>query len=668
MMVRNSRQAIKIIAYKQLIQLYFIQMADPKIKLPGIDAVITATLSQNLKTFSGDTSPIKVENMSFDLFRAETGKIKTGRLLLVYTSSARASMIVILPDAAQKAFLSRLPDGKAAAGDESSLSGLMNRITGNLPFLCALKEKGVKSNVFTIQKPYSDKYKDQLLWDSSECNIYKCSAFGAVLYLSVNTELQKSVEGFLKTDPAFLRVLREGMQSQTPVKDGLFLMIESDIRITIKNPLEFIIGSCFLPREAYIGKADTFVVFREILSAQNTAAYITDGMIWYRFWVISGGVEYSIFYSVDVKGQQQKYFQFFNRLFTEMVKQTSVFLRSQFGFERAKGKIVSKPLAEDIGEAVIFNTDISWEGSRISARIIVPESFFTGYLSALLEPWEAEALKKNQRSVLLYILSLNSTIFGKNIETFYRPPGTVRSGRGLPPIGVSRILAILDTLNAGRLVQNYFLASGGSLDEFQSLFQYKYCAADGKTVKIGRDALFNKIEYKKYIPKALHEDWDLCSGTAADYDIMLELNEKALRGIYCAIQEDKLLMPYKVAYILYNEYQKPLDARFKAEISRCLEEDRWKSLIEIIPKKTGQQVISAIPTQKLGIALIAGRPEVGELSPFISKLKRQELEEELRLNIKKYEKGGISAENVYLAMKELLETLEQLAAPDDEMI
>ncbi|MBI9108671.1 MAG: hypothetical protein JEZ04_18140 [Spirochaetales bacterium] len=637
-------------------------------KPPGIIAIISEILSQNLNTLLSEPVRVKVENLSFDVFQSEADKIKAGRFMYVYTESDRAVMNLLLPEAAQKIFFSKFPDFKGKGKDDAALTELLNRISGNLPYLCAVKEKGAQSNVFTLQKAYTIDLKDQLLWDASECNVYRCSVFGVVFYLSLNIELQKAIELFLKTDPGYNKALKTMISSEKVLKDGLTAVNNSDIIVNVKNPLEFIIGSCFLPREAYIGKKDTSVVFKEIIAAPKPASYINDGMIWYRFWIESAGVEYSIFYSVDVKGQQKKYFQFFKQLFTEMVKHTSVFLRGQLGFERAGGKIVSPPPAEDLEDVIILNANISWEGNRVVTGIFIPRRLFSGYLSAFLAPWEVEVLKKNKFSALLFILSINSTIFGKNIETFYRQTGLGRADGKIPPIGVSKILAILDTSHASRLVQNYFLSSGGSLLEFQSLFLYQYNTSIDEGAKVGRDALFNKEEYKKFIPKALHADWDLCSTTSATYEELLALNEKALRGIYTAIQDDKLLMPYKVSYVLYNEFQKPLDARFKAEISRLIEEDPWPALIDIIPKKSGQQVISATPNSKLGMALVPGRPEVRELAHFMSKTKRQELEEEVRINTKKYDKGSLPAEKVFKAMEELLEILDKLANPDDEMV
>jgi hypothetical protein len=351
-----------------------------------------------------------------------------------------------------------------------------------------------------------------------------------------------------------------------------------------------------------------------------------------------------------------------------MVKRTAGFLQTQSGFERVKGKIVPAPAPDDIDDTIMLTAEINWENRRIKTRIFVPGMFFSIYLSSTLETWEAESLKNMEIPVLLNLLSVNSTIFGKSINTFYRQTGSESSKGEIQFFGVSKILAILDTNNASRLVQNYFLAGGSSLDEFQSLFLYRYYIEGDERAKIGRDALFNKEEYKKYIPKALHTDWDNCSGTSASYQDRSTLNVKSLKGIYAAMQDDKLLMPYKVFFILYNEFQKPLDEKYKGEIDRLVFANPWQGLIEKIPKKTGQQAVSVIPSSKLGIALVPGSPTVNELAHLMSKTKRNELEEEIRMSTKKYEKGNLSAEKVLLAMKELLDVLDKLANPEDEMI
>ncbi|HAK45813.1 MAG TPA: hypothetical protein DCO79_07840 [Spirochaeta sp.] len=645
------------------------QTPETKKKLPFIEGFFKQTLSQNLTAISGEAVRVEVENLSFENFQTETGKLKAGRFLYVYTETNRAEMIFLLPDTAQLILFKKIKNLDSGEKDDAGLTKLLNRIVGNLPYLCSVKENGLVSNVFALQKPYNSELNDQLLWDVSECNIFRCSAFGAVFYLPLNIELQKSIEKLLQTDPAFKKTLRGLTQNRRVTGESLIALQESDIKLRVKNPFEFIIGSSFLPREAYLGKKDVSVIFNEITAARQPASQMNEGMIWYRFWIITGEKEYSVYYSVDVNGQQKKYSQFFNSLFTEMVKRTASFLRAQSGFDRVKGKIVPTPAEDEIDDTVMLTANINWENRRIKTRIFVPGLFFSDYLSPFLEDWEAEYLKNTEIPILISLLSINAAIFGKNINTFYRKTGPESPKGELYLFGVSKILAILDKNNASRLVQNYFLAGGSSLDEFQSLFLYRYYVEGEEKSKVGRDALFNREEYKKYIPKALHSDWAQCAGTSANYEELAVLNVKALKGIYKAMKEDKLLMPYKVSFILYNEFQKPLDEKFKGEINRLVLLNQWPGLIEKIPKKTGQQAVSAIPSSKLAVALVPGSPTVKDLAHLISKTKRSELEEEIKMNTKKYELGNLPAEKIFLAMKELLVILDKLANPeDDEMI
>ena len=637
-----------------------------KEKLPFIKGFISQTLSQNLTVISGQPIKIDIAELSFVNFQTEAESIKSGRFLYVYSETDRAVISVLLPEAAQKKYR-KLQNPDSGETDNAGLTNLLNRIVGNLPSLCSVSENETEKNVFTIQKAYSSELKDQLLWEASECNIFRCTAMGGVFYLSLNIEFQKTIEKLYQTDPDILKGIKEKAVSKKVSGEGFSFLQETDIKVRVKNPFEFIIGSSFLPREAYLGKKDVSVIFNGILAAGQPSSRINKGMIWYKFCLTLNEKEYSIYYSVDVKSRDEKYLQFFNRLFAEMVKRTALFLRAQFGFKQMRGKIVSSPDTEDINKAIILAADINWENRKIKSLLLVPDMFVLKALSSLLEDWEIESIPNNQISVLLTLLSVNSTLFGKNINSFYRHNKSKSANVESLSIGVSKVLSILDTNNACRLVQNYFLAGGSSLDEFQSLFRYRYYQSE-ETVKIGQDALFKKDEYKEFIPKALHSDWDLCSGTSESYEEMVALNEKALKGIYSAMQDDKLLMPYKVSYILHNELQKPLDERFKGKIERLVEESQYQSLLEVIPKKTGQQAISAIPTSKLGTALVAGQPTIKELSHLMSKAKNKELGEELRMNIKQYELGTLSAEKVFLAYKELIDILEELAIPDEEMI
>ncbi len=633
-----------------------------------IEEFISQTLSQNFSAVLDDSLQVKIEKIDFKNFQSEAEKIKSGRFLYVYTETDRADLCVLLPDSAQKIFSGKLYNSSSGKTEDSALSELLNMIAGNLSYLCCVKENGIEKNVFTFQKPYIMELKERLLWDASECNIFRCSAADAGFYLLLSRELQITADMLFKSDPAFKKNLSAKTLNNKVSEEGICVLHESDIKVRIKNPIEFVIGSSFLPRETHLGKKDVSVVFKEIIAPGQPASQTNQGMIWYRFSVNSGGEEYLFYYTVDVKSREKKYLQYFNSLFKEMAKKTAVFLRRQSGYEGISGKIVTGPDPEDLEDSVILTADIKWENNKIKTRIFVPHQFFSGYLSPFLETWEVESLKKSKIPALITLLSVNSAIFGKNINNFYRQTNLKSSTGETSAIRVSEVLAILDTKNAGRLVQNYFLAGGSSLEDFQSLFRYRYYSEGSETEKIGQDPLFGKEEYKKYIPKALHSDWDLCSGSSADYKEMADLNEKAFKGIYSAILEDRLLMPYKVSFILYNEFQKPLDDRFKVAIKKLADETRWLDLIGNIPKKTGQQLISSTPNSILAAALVSGSPAVKDLAHLISKKKRSELEEELRLNAEKFESGNLSAEKVFTAMNEFLEILNSLSIPEDELV
>ena len=631
-------------------------------KEPVIIDYISMLLSENLSEITGEAITVAVEKTDFEGFQIEAEKIINSRSLLVYSDTDHAVMNLLLTDSSVEIFNKLF---KYEQGDDSSITEIINRIAQNLPYLCRIREEGT---VFSFQKTYSRELKDQLLWDASECNIFRCSGAGAVFYLMFNTELQKEIEKLLISDSPFNEYVQRLVKKRNVHENGLSSLPDTDIKLKIKNPHEFIIGRCILPSDAYLGKKDFSVIFSEITAAKQPVSKINKEIIWYRFGIISKETEYPLYYSADVKSREKKYLQLFNSLFTELVKKTALYLRRQNGFDRINGKIVNYPDPADLKEAVILTAEIKWENRRIKTQVFVPASFLSEYLASSFKDRENEYLKTSKISVLLNLLSINSSMFGKRIINLYKAETEDSSKSETSLISVSKIISLLDNNTAIRLVQNYFLAGGSSLDDFQSLFLYRYSPEGADSEKTGQDPLFSKEEYKKYIPAALHTDWAHCKGISSSYDEMINKNEEALKGIYKAIQNDQLLMPYKVSFILYNVFQKPLDERFKKEIEKLVNETRWKELVENIPKKTGQLRISAIPALTLGTALIPGYLTVKEISHLMSRKKQSEVEDELKINTAKYDAGSISAETVFLSLKELSEVLKELSAPDDEMV
>ena len=149
---------------------------------------------------------------------------------------------------------------------------------------------------------------------------------------------------------------------------------------------------------------------------------------------------------------------------------------------------------------------------------------------------------------------------------------------------------------------------------------------------------------------------------------MVQLNREALEGIFSALSNDKLILPYKASYMLDNEFRKPMEDHYRKKIEKLRSENRADSALPDIQRNRGQQAISGIPTLQLARALLPEAPTVSQIAKFISKTKRGELEEEIRSQRKKFENGDIPAEAVYQEMLQFTELLESLAVPEEEMV
>lgn len=630
--------------------------SSPK-QLLTVQRLIQKVLNHTISGILGNTVQPKAAEISFEEFRAKSDKIQSGTMLVVFSSTDRSDMTFFIPEA----FGSALLEGNA--GSEETAAEVIRTAAGNLPRVCGLREDGVFDLVTTIPKPYSAAIRDQVLWTASECTIYQCRTGQHVFYIYCSVEMIKYVENLLNNDASFLEAVRRQILSPEaePVDES------APAGITVKRPLEFLLGSCFLPRQSYVGKKNVSTLFTGIAASPEREEWLSGGLLWFRFWVEAEGQLFSVYYTVDVKGQTDKYKTFFEKLFKELVRYAAVFLRREVGVSRAGGSMLKGPVSEDLKQAAVLDCRINFETRQIGCKLFVPLPFFEDYLSRVLEPWEREILGSGGLPIPL-MLSINYTLFGNNVNTFYRQSSFLSEASAISPLTVSEVFAILSDEDSRRLVQNYFLSSGWSPDKIQSLFIYRYYLDEDVKPKIGRDVLFDKEQFSGFFPQAQRDDWLQCKGVADSYEQLVQLNREALEGIYSAINRDKLILPYKASYMLYNEFQKPMDKHYSKKIEELRAENRAAAALPDIQRNRGQQAISAIPTLQLALALAPGAPPVGDIAKFISKTKRGELEEEIRIQQKKYENGGVPAETVYKEMLQFTELLEALAVPEEEMV
>ena len=636
-----------------------------------IQKVLTHTMSR----ITGSTVKLKAAELSFEEFRAVSANVQRGTLLAAFSAADRAGMSLFLPEAVIDSLLHGDKDEKKGAS-------LARAITGSLLRICGLREGGVEEPVIVLPKPFLQEERDQVYWTASECTIFQCRTGVHVFYIYCTADLMKYVEKLLNNDALFLEAVRRriltpeaestGLDGFDGEKTGTVLQPEAEenvpVRITVKKPLEFLLGSCFLPRQAYVGKKNVSTLFTGGGTEAELDNYRVEDLLCFRFWVEVEKQRYFVYYTVDVKGQQAKYRQFFEKIFKELVRYAAVFLRREVGLDRAGGSIVQPPPPEKYGSALVLDSLINFETNQISCRLIVPLSFFVDYVSRILQPWERTIITVGGITSIPMMLSVNFTLFGKNVDTFYRQSSFLSADPSVAPLTVSEIFAILNDDDSRRLIQNFFLSNGWSLNKIQSMFIYKYYLDEDVKPKIGQDVLFDKEDFTRFFPQAQREDWRECKGAADSYEQMVQLNREALEGIFSALSNDKLILPYKASYMLDNEFRKPMEDHYRKKIEKLRSENRADSALPDIQRNRGQQAISGIPTLQLARALLPEAPTVSQIAKFISKTKRGELEEEIRIQRKKFENGDIPAEAVYQEMLQFTELLESLAVPEEEMV
>ena len=123
----------------------------------------------------------------------------------------------------------------------------------------------------------------------------------------------------------------------------------------------------------------------------------------------------------------------------------------------------------------------------------------------------------------------------------------------------------------------------------------------------------------------------------------------------------KLLLSFKSRHILDSEFREKIEGEYLERIDALLEEGEPLRSLKHLTRETAQQVVSAMPTKKLAVALLARTEEAREYGACMSRNKRQELAEEIRVQKRRRDTGQFTAELIYDYLLELRDTFMQAA-------
>ena len=619
------------------------------------EGVLKECTRRGFKETAGEELEVKIESISFERFEEFLGSVETGMTVESFSKIQETALLLFIPEE------QNIPEKPA----------------GNLPILYFLEETApvyAPKYFLTLPKPYAWKERKALLWQTSGSVIYKASGFrtgtegapegeGPVreLYICSGRDFEKNIRKKIE-EPEFEHAVRTLVFEGEDV-EGEQGGAAPDLEIA--KPREFCLGTLFLPLRAVVGKKRISCLFKRFIPGKEASGQISGGCLWYRFSFQAAERTCSIFYGVDVKGRTETYNSFFAKLFQGMLKTAGNKLRVQVPFSGAKGGVTAGPKEEQLSRSLVFEAEIGIGRQRIQCIVAVDRTIFGVLARRLLEPSEGRFLQHHTQRELLLPAGINRTILSRNIDRFY----TESLDRDIPKNGppglyglrVSEFINLLDDDDVKRIMQNYFIGSGFAVGDMQRLFFFKVGPDENDRFRITIDPSFDNSRFANLLPRVPREEWKRIHGVSETYRELLENNAAAMQGIYNAVSHDKLLLSFKSRHILDSEFREKIEGEYLERIDALLEEGEPLRSLKHLTRETAQQVVSAMPTKKLAVALLARTEEAREYGACMSRNKRQELAEEIRVQKRRRDTGQFTAELIYDYLLELRDTFMQAA-------
>lgn len=633
------------------------------------EGVLKECTRRGFKETAGEELEVRIESISFEGFEELLGSVETGMSVESFSKIQETVLLLFIPEeenifekpAGNLPLLYFLAESLETGGDSGSAAGGEEASPVYAP-----------KYFLTLPKPYAWKERKALLWQISGSVLYKASGFRTgreenpegecpvrELYICSGRDFERDIRKKIE-EPEFEQAVRTLVLEEQGWEPG-----KSGAGLEIAKPLEFCLGTLFLPLRAVVGKKRISCLFKRFIPGKEAPGQIPGGCLWYRFSFQAAERTCSVFYGVDVKGRTDRYKTFFAKLFQGLLKTAGKKLRAQVPFSGAKGGVSAGPKKEALSRFLVFEAEIGIGRQRIPCIVAVDRTVFAILARRLLEPSEGRFLQRHPQRESLLSASINRTILSQEIDWF-----SVESlDRDIPKNGppglygfrVSELINLLDDDDVKRIMQNYFIGSGFTVGDMQKLFFFKVGPDENDRFRITIDPSFDNPRFTNLLPRVPKEEWKRIHGVSETYRDLLENNAAAMQGIYNAMSHDKLLLSYKSRHILDSEFKEKIEGEYLERIDSLLEAGEPLRSLKHLTRETAQQVVSAMPTKKLAVALLTRTDDAREYGTFMSRNKRQELAEEIRVQKRRRETGQFTAELIYDNLLELREAFMQAA-------
>ncbi|MFW5768932.1 MAG: hypothetical protein ACOCYA_02645 [Spirochaetota bacterium] len=526
-----------------------------------------------------------------------------------------------------------------------------------------------------VENRFDREMHEGVLWITAEYRIFAFPDKQEEIYVAVEGMTAVRFQKKLDEEEEFRRYVRELIESEN---FGLRDSAERRSRIDLTRPLDFPAGYTLLPRRAPVGKSTAEVRFESVEAAEYTGptGAAPGEEFWFTYTCRFAAGSGRVYYSVPLRTKTEAHTKYFSVLLSALVKYAAGFTQREIGPIKAGGKTTAPPKDSDLENSVRIKAGIYMEEKAFPVLIHVTPSFI-GAAAASLDKPEETADQKEQKGdkgdgracsdALLGLLSLNQSLLMSGVEGIDRA-GVFAERTEL--IRVAELLNLLGPEDSRKIVQNLFLARGRRGGGLARLFYYRTESSEngeGKTKpRIIPDPQFRKTDFLPLLPRNLREEWNPASGFSESRRDLYAVNREAVEEILEAVESDRLILSYRGRYLLRRAVRLRIDAGYKQRVGQVFRKDLVPKLLTALSKPAAERTVSAFPSDELARILVADPETIETFTPFISKNKRRDVEEQHRLLEKDFEKGKLSFRSIYLSLYTLLTELKNARVKEEE--
>lgn len=623
----------------------------------SVEAIFSDVLGQNLTLITGRGADVDLKRIPHSTFESLPVLDKAGVFYNTFRRSDGYPFAFFIPEAAFDELKSVFAGVHGEAPDKVPPSRVCAWLDGNLSRLFYLEsaEEETPENRWQVMpflalpKSYHHTEKDEALWRFAGSTVFDVTAGGYEFFILTDFHRLSKIEKHLAEEGSFRRAVRDQVMLRYTGGETTFFDRESSIRINIEKNSEFLLGRFFIPLRPRIDGKTGRTDFRSVVAAYTDGIDTESDRTRFALSFNFKDRVFQWYYSFRLTGPDQD-----RKRLKSIISGAMKFLGNAMNIHGVRGHFLNPDIYPDLSDHVCIEANIFIGNNTATCRVFVDSGFLTTLSELLLPSWEVDFLKRNLFVRMLSVISLNQTLFRKNIQSFYREKSTRRDDDTRPRvIRVAELLNLVPPEDYRRIVQNFLLARGHSVSTLQCLFFFE-CKVDADSPgKICVDAAFDSPRFLAALPRPKRDEWNRSLAASSSRQELQEMNLRTMLELYEAVKEDRIDLSYRARFILKNEFRYRVEEDYTTAIAELAGNRLYIDQLSDLPPSLAQGLLSRFPLDRLALALLADDSDRVVLDGFISRKKRGFLDEEIEFRRERYNSGDIDPREVLEAMEDL---------------